>query len=167
MSDMSETGGVDLSAWLTKREVAARLGVAEKTLERMSKRSEIQQATRKRPGSPGEVVYHPGDVERIAAEMSKPPAPFLMPADAPKTALVKSEPAAAPPPYQLTFAAMAEMLRPADHVRITERLFLTVDEAAEYSGLPKSYIREQIAAGKFGMRTGGGWRIRRADLEKL
>lgn len=162
---MSET---DLSAWLPKREAAAHLGVAEKTLERMSKRGEVQQATRKRPGSPGEVVYHPGDIERIAAQMAKPPAPFVMPADAPQNALAKLEPSAAPAVHQMTFAAMAEMLRPAvDRVRITERLFLTVDEAAEYSGLPKSYIRQQITEGKLGMRTGAGWRIRRADLEKL
>ena len=45
--------------------------------------------------------------------------------------------------------------------------FMTVAAAADYSGLPRSYLRELIKKGDIGIKTGAGWRIRRADLEKL
>ena len=54
------------------------------------------------------------------------------------------------------------------NVRVPERLFLTIPEAADYSGLPQAHLRRLMADGKLtGLKTGSGWRIRRADLEKL
>ena len=52
------------------------------------------------------------------------------------------------------------------------RPWLTLDEAAEYSGLPASAVARLIHAGKLraldvGIRPGGRYRIRRADLDAL
>jgi len=53
-------------------------------------------------------------------------------------------------------------------VRIAERLFLSVHEAAQYSGLPQAHLWRLLKDGQLaGVKTGAGWRIRRHDLEKL
>ena len=68
------------------------------------------------------------------------------------------------------FAAFAEHSQNSHNgrVRIPERLFLTLAEAAEYSGLPHAHLRRLMAEGKLeALRTGSGWRIRRTDLERL
>jgi excisionase family DNA binding protein len=53
-------------------------------------------------------------------------------------------------------------------VQVERRLFLTMTECAEYSGLPAAFLRRLIASGKLkALKTGAGWRISRAELEKL
>ena len=50
---------------------------------------------------------------------------------------------------------------------IERKLFLTLAEAAAYSGLPKSYLHGLIGEGKLKAIKAGGWRIRRSDLEQI
>jgi excisionase family DNA binding protein len=65
-----------------------------------------------------------------------------------------------------TVAAAARAPEP--DVRLAERLFLTIREAGRYSGLPQSHLRELIRSRKLkALKTGAGWRIRRADLEQI
>jgi excisionase family DNA binding protein len=53
-------------------------------------------------------------------------------------------------------------------VPFERRIFLSVAEAAEFSGLPLSFVRGLIASGKLkAFRTGSGWRIPRQALEAL
>lgn len=52
------------------------------------------------------------------------------------------------------------------------RPWLTVDEAAEYTGLPASFLAARIADGKLaaldvGVRAGGRWRVNRRDLDAI
>ncbi len=48
------------------------------------------------------------------------------------------------------------------------RVFLTMAEAAEFSGLPASFLRQLIATGQLkALKTGAGWRISRAGIERL
>jgi excisionase family DNA binding protein len=50
-------------------------------------------------------------------------------------------------------------------VPITDKLYLTLREASELSGLPVGYIRAAMKDGKLkGIKTGAGWRLKRADL---
>ena len=57
---------------------------------------------------------------------------------------------------------------PAAVVPLERRIFLSVSESAELSGLPVSYLRRLIAQEKLkAFRTGSGWRIPRAELEAL
>lgn len=56
-------------------------------------------------------------------------------------------------------------------VRLAERLYLTIGEAAEYTGLGVGHLRRQIAEGRIELGKGAGPRgadvLRRADLVKL
>jgi excisionase family DNA binding protein len=57
---------------------------------------------------------------------------------------------------------------PATGVPLERRLFLNVDEAAEFSGLPAVFLRRLIKTDKLkALKTGSGWRIPRAELERL
>jgi excisionase family DNA binding protein len=53
-------------------------------------------------------------------------------------------------------------------VPIDRRVFLTIAEAAEFTGLPASFLRRLIADSTLkAFRTGRAWRIPRAELEAL
>jgi len=53
-------------------------------------------------------------------------------------------------------------------VPLDRRIFLSLSESAELSGLPVSFLRRMIASGKLNaFRTGSGWRVPRSALEKL
>jgi excisionase family DNA binding protein len=53
-------------------------------------------------------------------------------------------------------------------VPVERRVFLTVAESAEFTGLPLSFLRRLIADGTIkAFRAGRAWRIPRAELEAL
>jgi excisionase family DNA binding protein len=53
-------------------------------------------------------------------------------------------------------------------VPVERRVFLTMAEAVEFSGLPASFLRQLIATGKLkALKTGAGWRVSRAGIEGL
>jgi len=53
-------------------------------------------------------------------------------------------------------------------VPVERRIFLTIAEAAEYTGLPAGFLRKLRASGQLNaLKTGGGLRFRRADLDEL
>ena len=53
-------------------------------------------------------------------------------------------------------------------IPVERRIFLTMAESAEFSGLPVVFLRRLIASGKLtAIKTGAGWRISRAAIEKL
>jgi excisionase family DNA binding protein len=48
------------------------------------------------------------------------------------------------------------------------RIFLTMAESADFSWLPVVFLRRLIASGKLkAVKTGAGWRVPRAEIEKL
>jgi excisionase family DNA binding protein len=50
-------------------------------------------------------------------------------------------------------------------VGVTEKLWLSLDEAAAYSGLSKADLYRLVQDGKLQGRKSPGWKIRRASLE--
>jgi excisionase family DNA binding protein len=53
-------------------------------------------------------------------------------------------------------------------VPVERRIFLTMAESAEFSGLPVAFLRRLIASGKLkALRTGSGWRVSRVEIEKV
>jgi excisionase family DNA binding protein len=57
-------------------------------------------------------------------------------------------------------------------VEVTPRPWMTADQAAEYSGLPASFLLGMIASGRLaaldvGIRPGGRYRIKRTDLDGI
>lgn len=171
----------DYSTWPTKQEAAAVIGVSTKFIEQLAKEKKMQSAKWKRPETGAWVsVYHPDDVDRLRKERNPDAPPFvLLPAspgdDAPHSPTdITQAVAVRDPATEFLQALAAAVVGPGSQnsgrhsVRIAERLFLTLPEAAEYSGLPQAHLRRLMTDGKLtGVKTGSGWRIRRADLEKL
>jgi excisionase family DNA binding protein len=52
-------------------------------------------------------------------------------------------------------------------VPLHRKFYLSLDEAAALSGLPKSYIQRCIKDGRLKATKLGGWKIRRSDLEAI
>ena len=56
-------------------------------------------------------------------------------------------------------------------VRLAERIYLTIGEAVEYTGLGAGYLRRQVAVGNLDLVKGAGPHgadvLRRKDLDKL
>ena len=52
-------------------------------------------------------------------------------------------------------------------VPVEQKIFLTLKEADDYSGLPKAWLLRDIKSGKLQAIKAGGWRIRRSALDHL
>jgi excisionase family DNA binding protein len=170
----------DHSDWLTKAQVADAIGVSTKTVEKLAADKQLQQASVKRAGKPPIVVYHPGDVERVRKDRNPEGEAFAVPTsdrsgipDHPtaesgtnaETALTKraGEPAA----FGVMAALIKELGNGSAQVRLTERMYLTVKETSELTGLTQTYVMRKIKAGVLPAIRDVGWKVRRSDLEKL
>ena len=147
----------DMSEWPTLQDAARILGVSEKTVRRLIDRGELGSAKRKQPGlAPQIVVVHPGDLARETAK--RMPKPFVMPETQDgQMSLMQST---------LSRASMAELIRCyVPPLGVRDKLFLTLDEAAEFSGLPKAVLLREVKGNLLlARKTGSGWRFRKADL---
>jgi excisionase family DNA binding protein len=141
----------NLDTWPTKKEVMDRLHMSEKTVERRINEGKIRKRERFIPGRKPLPILHPEDVRAlqqqvlipIAVKNDHPAVPpstssrsdiaqVLVPLTALLTKLERNPEAFFPPSLPAT---------------PPEKPFLTVKEAAKYSGLPEDYIRRQIASG--------------------
>ena len=102
----------------------------------------------------------PVDVRRLTASHE--------PAD-PSVALARLvEPETIPARMEAALLAFLQLKTPGALVPIERRLFLTLAEAAQFSGLPAAFLRRLMASGKIkALKTGAGWRISRVELERL
>jgi hypothetical protein len=164
------TKNANIDSWPTKKAAAEYLGLAEKTLDRMAERGEIQKGLRRQPGRPPVVVFHPDDIER--AKQEREPEPFVLPTNGTNGTGRELQPLSQQ--QQTTAAALVQVLTAiADRIaeppaqQLKEPFFLTMRQAREVSGLPPSYLREHFVESGRAVKTGRGWRIRRADLEQL
>jgi len=170
----------DYSTWMTKQQAADSLVVSTKQIERWANDKRLQCAKWKRPeGGPTIAVYHPADVERIARDRNPDTEPFLLPAAADQKPTNGTHAIAVRQPsaeqfLQAVMAAVSGASQTSEThggVRLAERLYLTIPEAAEYTGLGVGYLRRQITEGKLELVKGAGPRradvLRRRDLEQL
>jgi excisionase family DNA binding protein len=139
----------NLSAWVTKPQAAERLQASVKTIERLVMRGQLKQRARVEANQKEVAVYNPVELDRIAAK---------------RGASVAAGPVAVadvPKPVEAAKAAV----RPG--VPIPKKLWLSVREAAEYSGLPKAFLRGAVRTGVFpaAHKFGGSWRLSRLMLE--
>lgn len=156
----------DTSAWLTKSEAAAALNIGEKTIERYAAKGKIQQSWRRVEGRRPIAVYNPADIEALKAEHFQ--AEFVMPEEKNGLAVQtqRQQPGNGKPSMDMErfFGAMAAAVQiPARK----EKLFLTLEEAAEFSGLPQAYLTRAIKSGELPAIKSGKVFIRRRDLEKF
>jgi excisionase family DNA binding protein len=179
---------VDYATWFTKQQAADAIGVTTKTVEQLAKDRRLEQGFWRRPtGGPLLAVYNPDDVSRIALERHQAPAPFVLPAmpastgngngrrhvDAPNQALTVPSSAAAGDDLVAQFLhGLRSALTPPPASESSEKLFLTVDQAAELLNWTPRDLRRAIRTGEISARNKERrdwrtWRIRRRDLEQL
>ena len=167
---------VDLSTmhedWLTKQEAARILQVAEKTIDRLADRGELQKATRKRPGLPPVAVFHPDDVERARKVREIPARPFMFPpAVGPVVDVSAQQSDTDVRPVQessiVPVQAVSDLSSVLDVIglRYAPPLWLTRDQAVAYSGLSLTYLKKAVKWHDIG--AGGFVVCRREDLDKL
>lgn len=145
--------------FVSKQIAAARLGLSVRRVLELSARGAIERrhvmdpATKRR-----QTVFLAADVERVAqATVNHDVALYRHPG-----AAIAREVAALPP----VEAAVAAPPPPPD------RRWLTVDEAAAYSGLPASFLLSLIAKRRLpaldvGVRPGGRYRVGRSDVDAI
>lgn len=155
--------------WLTKTSASERLNRSPSRVAALGVEGAIKTQPAQNPVSKQRVtLFHEGDVERLAyerdhpKEVSRVPAKLEQPSDA-FSDLAKTGIWSLRGLPRLGFErAELPPLKP----------WLTLAEAAEYSGLPVSMIRAFIDAGSLkhlnvGPRPGGRWRVKRSDLDAL
>jgi excisionase family DNA binding protein len=154
----------DYSTWPNKQQAADTIGVSPKQIERLARSGELQQAMWKRPsGGQPIVVYAPDDVGKLAR--ARQPTPFVLaPADA-KNGMALTARANGSALLQ----SILETVQTASQTRseLSQALFLTIPEAAQYTGLTQAYIRRQCQSGGLLAIKDGGWKIHRARLDAL
>ena len=143
------------------------IGQSVKSLERLAAQGAIQSGQRPVAGRKPATVYHPDDIARIAAERT--PKSYVMPqghglATVPDKAIV--------PLFEAILAGLTP--HAAQDATPQPKPFLTITEAAAYTGLSKSYIRSSIQVAAEGtapllasIRDGRTHKIRRRDLDSL
>ncbi|MGO9893114.1 MAG: helix-turn-helix domain-containing protein [Bryobacteraceae bacterium] len=158
----------DLSSWLPKTVAAARLGISERTLDRLVAGGKGPACTRRqRKGKRPEVVFDPSEVEAIASAVTavvvsessiEERAAELRPSNGVPAsdvlALVRQLVSVTPPPAP-------------EAASVSAKLFLTLPEAAAYTGLTKGLLRRMVAEGLLAARKDRGWKIRRVALESI
>ena len=153
-----------LDAWKSKTEAAQILGCSLKTIERLATQKKIQKAMRRIPGRKAKPVYHPGDIEAIRAGTAQLE-PFQGGEHEPAAAL-------APARRNSGFELLLQLLSNSGPVTPAataprHKLFLTLKEAVDYSGMSRGWLLNKIKAGELHAIKAGGWKIRRSDLEKV
>jgi len=144
----------DQAEWIPKPEAARRLGVTERTVDRMIAAGKLERTWRRVPGRRDLAVIHPGQLAALEAATVQAPA------------------AASPPPAAADGAiAAAELIEALDRLARALKpapLWLTLDEAVEYSGLSRELLKQLIRARKLPLlRDGEARKVRRRDLERL
>lgn len=162
--------------WVPSETAMKQLGKSERSVQRLAAaghlRWKLEPLTKRR-------LYHAGDLQRVKeegirtqAEEPRAIAPRAM------TPLILAPEAMAFIKTQIeAFRAARNSERQVDltAVPIREKLWLSLEEASEYSGLSMRFLRDSIVEPKYhqpgenlaGIRVGrgGSWRIQRASLE--
>ena len=151
----------ELDDWKTKAEAAEILGCSEKTVERYAKQKRIQKVLRRNPGRKSMPVFHPDDIEALRAEAVR-----LEPFPVDKTTGRALALPARRSAVEMLVNLLADRVSP-PATAPRHKLFLTLAEAADYSGMSPGWLRLKIREGELPAIKTRGWRIRRADLERL
>jgi excisionase family DNA binding protein len=152
----------DITAWLTKPEAAAAIGVSAKMIEKYAAAHKLQQAMRAQQGRRSIVVYHPDDVEQIRRERQPAPKPFVVPAEGNAAVVPRGTEANA------FLEALARLLPSVPNGSENHVRWLTIAEAHRESRLSKTYLRRAIAEGKLAaVKDGRSWKIHAKVLEEF
>jgi excisionase family DNA binding protein len=165
---------VDVSDWPTRQEAALQLKVSERSIERLLKQKRLKKRIRRGNGLAVVVI----DPKSIADCRQGPADPAEEETTSPSTSVALArivEHTLAPvraagslSGLEAAFLAFLQSKTSGSAVPVERRIFLTLAESAELSGLPAVFLRRLIASGKLkALRTGAGWRVPRVELERL
>jgi len=135
----------DFLNWPTKPEACQQAGISERTLERAASRDEVRTTTRRLPGRKPLKLYHPEDIERIRQS--------FLPSEAVRIPAKK--------------AVTKRQRRDVVGTSVDKKIFLSVDEAVSYSGLPRLLVTELCRQGQVYAVKRGRWYVSRKSLEQL
>lgn len=167
----------DLSAWLSKEAAASQLNMSVRTFERLVAEGKGPER-RLRPRAKGlkpEPVFNPDDVETLRAAAAAKPAVFAATSAIAPISTSALAPTAAPdiPPALAAvlslidrLAQMAQRPRP-EPLQAPEPLWMTIDQAAAFTGLSASLLRRLAKSGKLHAIRDRAIKFRRADLANL
>jgi predicted DNA-binding transcriptional regulator AlpA len=114
----------DTATWISKPEACKLTGLSLKTIERLVTAGKIRMAYRRVPGRRPLAVLNPVDLETLAPQPAQPVTLPVKPVD-----------------------VLSMLLQASSRVSLKDKLFLTVKEASELSGLSQAFLRRQIEAG--------------------
>jgi hypothetical protein len=184
--EVAEAKAVVLArGWLATEEVMRELGKARRTIQELAQQGKLHWKMSVREGMRPERVYNARDVEDLKAETQPKPLPRL---ERPK-ALPSAGGWDVPVMVELAIATkkLAESIAAPRPLPLSEKLWLSLDEAVEYSGLARAdlerlcqmadegrgqVLAEAVALERSGLprhaliaRKSGGWKILRRSLE--
>lgn len=155
---------------MNKKEAAEFLGVSERAIERYTASGKLHPVYVK--GRTGQAPdFDRSELEKIKEQMEQPAKLKRIGkgdksdnADSPTGALQRR--ASNPLLQLLGLVEAAGITDKSAAVSITDKLMLTLDQAGELSELPRAMLKRDIDAGKLkAIKTGRGYRIKRADLD--
>jgi hypothetical protein len=150
--------------WLTLDEISARCGLSTRTLRRRleepRKGVKIETDYRSIPGRKPLLIVSPATVKALVAEVLQP---MPMPVTNGNNAIVKKTHRDTGIMPQGDIGALIQALqRP--RFQLPPRPWLTVSEAAEWSGLPENLLLEALREKKLYGFKHRGWRVHSDDL---
>jgi excisionase family DNA binding protein len=147
---------------LTKKEAAVSLGVSERAIERYTKAGRLTPTYQQSKSGGTLALFAERDLDRLKEEMAAPKE------RATAGAIAGREPTRADIARRDGASGLVEALREAvsaPRVSLSDKLLLSIDEAAALSGLSAHHIREAIHGKKLKARIiGKGWRIKADEL---
>lgn len=147
----------NLDLWPTIPEAVQRTGISQRTLERRIADGIIRTQKRPIPNRKPLVVLHPEDVESLTRQTLRPIVETRQSDILPVRQHDKV------PPRQPDMAVLLKALTE-PRVNLSEKVYLTVKEAAALLGLPQTHVRAQVKSGSIPAIKLAGWRIRRNDV---
>lgn len=156
---------------MNKKKAAEFLGVSERAIERYTAKGKLPVHYEKKKNGGQIAFYDDETIKKLKAEQEEPPKvkPAPKPDEptepTPRTSLVRVAAPDLAEVFSLAFKAQRESDRLT--VAITEKLTLTIPEAAALSGISQRCLKEAIKTNQLvGCRLGRLWRIKRSELEE-
>jgi excisionase family DNA binding protein len=165
---------VDVNDWPTRQEAAVQLKVSAGSVERLLKQMRLKKRIRRGNGPAVVVIdpksiadYREGRADPAEEETTNPRASVAL-ARIVEHSFAPVRSGGSLSGLEAAFLAFLQSKTSGSPVPVERRIFLTLPESADLSGLPAVLLRRLIASGKLkALKTGAGWRVPRVELERL
>lgn len=176
---MSAKATVLSSEWLTTEETMRALGKSRRTVQKLAQRKKLSWKLQSQTGRKPERVYAFADIENLRKEVmdeeERSQAISVRPRSAEAYAVGQQALALTRELIERFFTQREIELKAEQERQIEQRakairearLWLTLEEAAAFSNLPRETLRLLAIEGKINAMKVGGWRIQRRSLEEF